>query len=151
MFWKRSRGRPSIRFRRLCQARGDRILEHVLGRMAAMLVGLDHPRGEARAEEVTRPRVTVVEALCVAAVQVLDARGELRLRRLDDQVDVVRHQTEGVDPPSVPRDRQREQVHVHAAVVVVAVDGGAVDAACGDVEDAVRELGAEDARHARRP
>jgi hypothetical protein len=113
-----------------------------------VLVVPDHPRSEAGAEEVASAAVPEVEALGVASAQVLDTRGELRLRRVDDRVPVVRHQAEDDDLPVVAFDRLREVAQERAAVVVVTADLGAVDSACGDVvQRRRRQLGAQHARH----
>jgi hypothetical protein len=115
-----------------------------------MPLAADHPGGEARAEEMAGAAVTEVEALRVPAAEVLHAGGQLGLRRLDDNVVVVRHQAEDVDRPAVAVDRLRQQLEKDEAIAVVADDRSAVDAARGDVEDPVRQLRAQQARH-RRP
>jgi hypothetical protein len=108
----------------------------------------DHARAEAFAEQMALAPPAEVEALRVTATQVLDAGRELRLRRVDDDVVVVRHQAEHVDSPLVAVDRLREEREERAAVMVVADDVGAVHAAGRHVVDGGRrELGAEDSRH----
>jgi hypothetical protein len=100
------------------------------------------------------PFVPVVESLCVLAVEVLDSGGELPSSRVEDEVDVVVHQAEGVAFPRVALDGEREQTQIGDPVVVVTEDVNAVDAACSDVEIAVRQVRSENAGHecqARRP
>jgi hypothetical protein len=82
--------------------------------------------------------VPVVESLCVLAVEVLDSRRELRLRRVEHEVDVVAHQAEGLAVPAIALDRCGEQAEIGEPVVVVAEDRGPVDAAGSHVEVAVR-------------
>jgi len=125
----------------------DGVLADVLAGVFEVPLRGDHPGGEAGAEQVAAATVAQVEALGMAAAQVLDAGGELRLRRLDDRVVVVRHQAEGVDLPAVPVDRLRKQLEEGEAVVVVADDRRPVDTARSDVEEAVRQLRAQDPRH----
>jgi hypothetical protein len=112
-----------------------------------VLLVLDRPGGEARAEEVTRAAVADVEPLRMAPAQVLHARAEAGDGGLHDEVVVVRHQAEGVDAPAVAGDGLGKEAEEGAAVVVVPGDVDAADAARGDVEVAVRELGAEDPWH----
>src|SRR2546430_11275193 len=107
----------------------DRVLADVLAGVLEVTLGLDHPGREAGAEQVPAAAVAQVEPLGVAAAQVLDAGGQLRLRRLDDRVVVVRHQAEGVDVPAVAVDGLREQLEEGEPVVVVAHDRGPVHAA----------------------
>jgi hypothetical protein len=70
-----------------------------------------------------------VEALGVAAVEILDPRAELRLPCEEDQVHVVSHQAEGVHLPLVAANGFREEREVRAAVGVVAEEERAVDTA----------------------
>jgi hypothetical protein len=60
----------------------------------------DEPRVEAALEHVPATAVALVEELCVAAVQPLHACGEVRGRRLDDEVVVGVHQAVPVDDPA---------------------------------------------------
>jgi hypothetical protein len=53
---------------------------------------------------VTPPAVASVESLRVAAVELLEPRGELGDGRLDDEVVMVGHQAERVDAPVVLAD-----------------------------------------------
>ncbi len=92
----------------------------------------------------------VVEPLRVVAVEVLDSRRELELRRVEDEVDVVPHQAEGMAVPRVTLDGVGEEAEIGEPVVVVAEDPGPVDAAGGHVKVAVRQVGTKDARHNRR-
>ena len=82
--------------------------------------------------------MSVVEPLRVLAVEVLDSRGKLRLRRIEYEVDVVAHQAEGLAVPVIALDRCGELAEIGEAVMVVAEDRGPVDAAGRHVEVAVR-------------
>jgi hypothetical protein len=115
-----------------------------------MAISLDDARGEATAEEVAGAAVTPVEELRVDAVEVLDALGQILLRRLDDEVDVIRHETESVQAPAVTANRLDEKPEVQAGVLGVEEDAAAVHPAREDVEIAVGLLGAPDARHRER-
>ena len=129
------------------EAGPDRVVQDVRDRPAQVSLRVDHPGREPAAEQVTCALVPVVEALCVLAVEELDASREPRLRRIEDEVDVVAHQVEGVAVPAIALDGLGEQTEIREPVVVVAKDRGAVDAASSHVEVAVRELRTKDARH----
>ncbi len=94
--------------------------------------------------------VSAVEPLRVLAVEILDSGRELRLCRVEDEVDVVAHQAEGVAVPAVELDSAGEQAEVGEPVVVVAEDPRAVNTASSHVEVAVRQVRPEDAGHDRR-
>jgi hypothetical protein len=80
----------------------ERIVEDVLDRVAVLLLRLDHPRPEALAEDVILAAVACVEGLRILAVQVAHPLGQVRLRRLDEQVVVVAQQAADVEAPAVP-------------------------------------------------
>jgi hypothetical protein len=96
---------------------------------------------------VTAALVPVVEAPGVLPVEVLDSRRKPRLRRVENEVDVVVHQAKGMAGPAVAFDGVCEEREIGDAVVVVAKDRGAVDAARSHVEVAVGEVRPKDARH----
>src|SRR5207244_2986127 len=125
----------------------DRVLADVLAGVLEVTLGLDHPGREAGAEKVAAAAVAQVEPLGVAAAQVLDAGGQLRLRRLDDGVVVIRHQAEGVDLPAIAVDGLRKELQEREPVVVIAHDRRPVDAARGDVEEPIRQLRTQNPRH----
>ena len=111
------------------------------------MVVFDDPGVEAAAEEVAFAAVFLVEGGGVFAVEQLHAGGELRDGCFEDQMVVVGHQAVGVHGPAVEADAEFEHCQEGEPVVVVAVDRAAVDAAGGDVEAAVGELGAKRSRH----
>ena len=70
----------------------DRIVDNVVDRVAVLLLGFDHLRPEAPAEDVIAAPVTLVEGSGVNAVQVAHAVGEIGFGGLDDQVIVIAEQ-----------------------------------------------------------
>src|SRR3954453_14944044 len=95
---------PTVRVAGLGEACLDRVVEDVVARGREVLVFPDHARAEAFAEQVAASPVAEVDPRRVPSAQVLDAGGESRLRRVDDDVVVVRHQAEDVDLPLVAVD-----------------------------------------------
>jgi hypothetical protein len=97
----------------------DRVVEDVLERRAVLLLGLDHPRPEAAAEDVILPPVPFVEGTCVLAVEVAHAVREVRERRLDEQVVVVPEEAARVQAPAVaPADALQDPDEDRAVGVV---------------------------------
>jgi hypothetical protein len=128
----------------------DRVVQDIGDRALELLLGVDDPRREARAEEVSPPLMAFVEAQRVHAVEVLDPVGHVGPRHVEDEVDVVAHQAVGVARPGVPRDRAGEESEVGTTIVVVPERARPVDAAGGDMEVPVRNVRAEDAGHPSR-
>jgi hypothetical protein len=77
--------------------------------------------------------VATVEAHRVQAVQALHPRRELRLRRLDEQVEVVVEEVPGVKLPAEPRLDVEEELEPGLAVEVVEHDRALLDAATDHV------------------
>ena len=71
--------------------------------------------------------VPVVEPPRVLPVQVLDSRRKPRLRSVEDQMDVIVHQAEGVAVPGVALDGLAEEAEIGDPVVIVTKDRGAVE------------------------
>jgi len=94
--------------------------------------------------------VSLVEALCVEAIEALHPAGEERACGLDDEVVVRAHQAEGVGTPVAAVDHAGEEAEERAAVVVVLVRERAGDGTCGDVVDPVGEVASQLSRHRRR-
>jgi hypothetical protein len=83
----------------------DRVVDDVLDRRVVLVFGLDHLRPEAAAEDVIFAVVPMVERACVLTVEVAHAVGEVRQRRLDEEVVVVPEQAPGMEaPPVAPAD-----------------------------------------------
>ena len=122
----------------LCEAGADGVLEDVLDGRRQVPVGLDDPGSEAVAEEMAPALVPAVERLGVRSVEALEAVRQSPELGLHDEVVVVRHQAEGVDPPVVPLDFARQEAQEPAIVVAGTERGRARDASCGDVVDALQ-------------
>jgi hypothetical protein len=101
----------------------DWVLEDVLERLVVLLFGLDHFRPEPAAEDMVLSGVPLVECAGVLTVEVAHAVGEIRERRLDQQVVVVAEQAAGVQAPAVATADAAEDPREDGAVGVVAEDG----------------------------
>jgi len=112
-----------------------------------VLVVADHPRSEPVAEEMAPTLVPLVEPLRVAAVQPVHPVGEPPQLRLDDEVEVIAHQTEGVHLPPVSGHDGGEVREEREPVLVVEEDRSPRDAARRDVVDRAGELRAERPGH----
>jgi hypothetical protein len=97
---------------------------------------------------VTLERAAGVERDGVDAVEVLHALGDVRVRRLDDEVVVVRHQREGMDGPAPLARDLAKQADEEPAVGIVDVDRLLPDTARDHVVDAVCDSRATQPRHA---
>jgi hypothetical protein len=109
------------------------VVDDVLDRRVVLLVRLDHLRPVAAAEDVILPLVALVEGAGVTAVQVPHPVGEVRERRLDEEVVVVPHQAAHVRPPAVTPFDPAQDVEEDDPVAVVHDDRGVVVAADPDV------------------
>jgi len=108
----------------------------VVDRGRQVLVVADDPGGESVAEEVAPTAVAQVEALRVPTVEHAH-RGRERLPVAGaDQMDVISHLAPRAELPAEALGDAVEQAAVGVAVLVVAEDRAAVDAARGDVVDA---------------
>jgi hypothetical protein len=108
-------------------------VEDVVECLVVLLFGLDHFRPEALAEDVMLPSVTFVEGACVLSVQVAHARGQIRERRLDEQVVVVPEQAACVEAPAVVASHASQELQEDRAVPVVEEDRRVVVPFCSDV------------------
>jgi hypothetical protein len=66
-----------------------------------------------------------IEALGIDAVELSHPFGQVRVRRLHEQVIVVAHQTVGVTPPVEALANIGEQTQEHPPVAVTAIDSHA--------------------------
>jgi hypothetical protein len=143
---------PSVCPRPLPDGRADAgahgVLDHVAARGAEVALTLDHAGGEAIREEVAEAAVALVEVPRITPEESLEAAGELRLRALEHEVEVRRHQAERVDRPAVELGAGQKLSKEEAPIVVVAKDGAAVDSARRDVEVPIGQRGSQHARHA---
>jgi hypothetical protein len=108
---------------------------------------VDRLRGEAVGEQMAEATVALVEGLRVAALEALDAAGQLGLGAVEDEVVVRRHQAERVHRPAEAFRAGADVCEEEAPVVVVAEDRAAVHAARHHVEVPVRKRGSRHARH----
>ncbi len=111
----------------------DGVLDDVLERVAVLLLGFDHLRPEALAEDMVLAAVPRVEDAGVLAVEVAHAVGQVRLRGLDEQVVVVAHEAANVEPPAVPAQDTAEDLDEGGPVVRVEEDRRIVVPFGGDV------------------
>jgi phosphohistidine swiveling domain-containing protein len=111
----------------------ERVVDDVFECGFVLLLRFDQLRPEAPAEDVVAAAVAFVEGARVGAVQVAHAVGEVRARRLDDQVVVVPQQAADVGPPVVAALHAPQDVHEDDAVPVVQHDRSLVVAARRDV------------------
>jgi hypothetical protein len=100
----------------------NRVLEDVVERLLVLLFGLDRFRPEPAAEDMVLSGVPLVEGAGVLTVQVAHAVGQIRERRLDQQVVVIPEQAAGVQAPAVAPPDAAEDVRKGGAVDVVAED-----------------------------
>jgi hypothetical protein len=147
VFGKGTCAGPEIVVGALHHAGPDGVVQDVVDRVSQVLLRVDHPGGESGAEEVSRASVALVEAKGVRAVKPLDPGGELRLRRVENEVDVVVHQAERMAPPAVTGNGCGQAAEIREPIQVVADDRRAVDAASRHVEVTVRESRTERAGH----
>jgi hypothetical protein len=111
----------------------ERVVDDVLDRVVVLLLGLDHPRPEALAEDVVLAAVACVEGFRVLPVEVAHPVREVGGRRLDEQVVVVAHEAPDVEAPAVPPLHPPQDVDEGGAVIGVAEDRRVVVALRSDV------------------
>lgn len=130
------------------EADANRVRPNVVADSREVGLVLDRLRLEPALKEVSGASVAVVEGGCVEAVQPFHPIGERGLPALDHEVEVVAHQAVGMAAPTKPLDRADEERHEQQPVVVVHEDRAPVDAARGDVPEAVPEGRAQRSCHA---
>ena len=119
---------PAVLGDRCRHACPDRVLADVVDDGGQVGVAVEDACGEAIAEEVAGADVTLVEALCVEAVEAAEAVRQLPARARKDEVVVARHQAERDHVPPLLSCDVREEGEEGAPVVVVAEDRAPVDA-----------------------
>jgi hypothetical protein len=100
----------------------DRVVEDVVEGVVVLLFRLDHLGPEATAEDVVPAAVPLVERARVLAIQVAHAVGEIRERRLDDEVVVVAEQAARMQPPAVAASNAPQDLDEDSPVPVVHED-----------------------------
>jgi hypothetical protein len=132
----------------LAEAGTDRILEDVAADTKVVVLRLEHLRPEPSLEDVAHLSVARVESHRVEPVEGVHPFGDVRVRRLHDEVVVVRHQAVRVDrPASCPR-HLAEELGEELAVVVTAVDRRAAHAPRHHVVDPVMHARPRESSHA---
>ncbi len=109
------------------------IVDDVLEGVGVLLLRLDRLRPEAPAEDVIAAAVALVEGPGVAAIEVTHAFGEIRHRRLENEVIVVAQEAAHVDPPAVAPCDPSQDVDEEDAISVVEDDRRLVVAPRRDV------------------
>ena len=114
-------------------------------------MAFDDSRLESALEEVAASFVPPVEPHGVDAVQALHPTGELRLRRPDEQVEVIVEQVPGMHVPAEAPLDVDEELEPGLAVEIVAHDRPLVDTPADDVVPGrARQLAPRDPGHDRR-
>ena len=82
------------------QAAGHGVDGEITRQLEEVPSALDQHSVETSLKQVSIQAVLLVEGLCVCAIQVLHAPRKIGIRRLHNQVIVVRHQAVAVTPPA---------------------------------------------------
>lgn len=133
----------------LAKARPDRVRGHVPADRPELRLGGDAAHREPVAEEVAGAAEAKVEPLRMAEEKPVHAPRERRGGRLHHEVQMVREEAEREHLPLVARGGVLQVPEESQPVVVVDDDGTPLDAARGDVEEAVscRSNATRDAGH----
>ena len=124
------------------------VVDDVLERVLIVLFVVDHPGGEALAEERALAAEAGVVLAGVVALEPLDCRGEVIDPGVDEGVVVRAQQAVGVESDAPALDALLEQRDERPVVVPIAEQPGLVYRVGRQVEVAVRQLGAQNSRHA---
>jgi hypothetical protein len=100
----------------------QRVVEDVSERLLVLVLGLDHVRPEALAEDVVLAPVTLVERARILSVEVAHPLGQIRERCLDEEVVVVAEQAARVKAPAVVAAHAPQDLQKDGAVPVVEED-----------------------------
>ena len=131
---------PEVIRRILQQARADGVEMDVAHHGQELNVAL-HLRGvEAALEEVSAVRPAVVEAAGIAGADRVHQNGERPVIRLQQQMDMVRHQAVGVEALTTLLKGACHTAEVPTPILVVDEDGPAVVATLGDMEEGIRDV-----------
>ena len=113
---------PRIRRGLARQASPNRVEVDVAAQLPAVRRALDQDGLETPLEQVPRPAVAAVERRSEAGIQIVHPWGQVRLRRLQEQVKMVGHQRPGKHSPATPRRHAVEQLQPLRPVRVVPHD-----------------------------
>jgi hypothetical protein len=94
---------------------------------------VDQERMKPSLEEMAGAGMRAVEPPGVAAVEPMHAPRQVRLRRPDHEMEVIRHQHPGRDAPAEALDGFAEETQEGEAIAIGAEDGAALIAPGGDV------------------
>jgi hypothetical protein len=114
-----------------------------------MAVFLNEDRFVSALEQMTCPLMTFIKQLCIDSVQLPHTKGEVTVRRLDEEVIVVVHHAVGVTEPIIAFIDMLERVQEVDAVMVVFENGFLFITARGDVVDGTGVFYAKGAGHKR--
>jgi hypothetical protein len=148
MFARASDGAPGPVACVADEACPDGVVQDVLDRGLEVLLVVDHPGGEALAEECAATSVAGVVLSRVVALVPLGGPREVFRTALEDRVVVRPHQAVDVVAEVEADERSAEQRQEQQPVEGVQEERSLVHAVRGHVEVAVRQLGAKDSSHA---
>ena len=98
----------------------DRIQHHIAAEVQQVCLFFHQDRGEAALKEMSHSSVSAVVHLRVAAVQLAHAEGEVRLRRFNEEMIVIVHQTIGITTPAKAIDDMgKERAPLQPVAVVI--------------------------------
>jgi hypothetical protein len=109
------------------------VVDDVLKGVRVLLLGLDHDRVKAAAEDVIAAAVAVVEGARIGPVEIAHAVREVGGGRFDDEVVVVAQKAARMDAPAIAADDPPEDLEEDRTVPVVVEDRRPAIAACRDV------------------
>jgi hypothetical protein len=108
-----------------------------------MTVGQDQAVVEAASEEVSSEFMAPVDVSGEAFVNPLDASAQVGVRRVHEEMDVVRHETEREDSPVPFPDLPRDKLQIAPTVTVVVEQDAARGAVRSHVVNAPGEFDAQ--------
>jgi hypothetical protein len=129
------------------QLGAHRIQHHIPAKCEQVGVFFDEDRGEPSQEEMPDPMMPTVVRLRVAAIELAHAEREIGLRRFNEQMIVVIHQTVGVAKPPVPIDDVGQQRQPLRPITVIVHDVLPGIAPTRDVVDGSGEFETKRTRH----
>jgi hypothetical protein len=109
--------------------RADRVEHDIPRELEEVRVALDENAPESTVEKMAFESVPPVEPLSVDTVEPLHTVRNVRTRRLDEKVKVIRHQAVGMASPFVPLDDVLEDLLEPDSIADVGENVGLADAA----------------------
>lgn len=114
-------------------ARSHRVQHHIARQFQQIGIFLNEDRFVAPLKDMTDPLVGPIEPLLVDAVELAHAFGQIGIRRLDEQVVMVRHEAVRMHRPIETLPHVAEDVEKQPPVDISAIDVLAPITARGDV------------------